>query len=187
MVRKVLLGVGAVLVLLVLVIATRPSTFHIERSITIAAPPEVVFAHIDDFHEWAAWSPWEKLDPQMKRTYGGAPKGTGATYGWTGNDQVGEGRMTITEAVPPSKVAIKLEFIKPFAMVNDTLFVLTPAGEGTKLTWNMDGRHNFVSKGMSLFMDMDKQVGPDFERGLAAIKDSSESKKTPEAPKSQNP
>ena len=169
MLRKILIGVAAVIVVFVVVVATRPAAFHIERSTSMAAPPDVVFAQVNDFHAWSAWSPWEKLDPQLKRSYEGATSGVGAVYAWTGNDKVGEGRMTI-EKSSPSLVAIKLEFIKPFTATNAATFTLAPAPDGTKVTWAMDGNNGFMAKAASMFMDMDKMVGDDFERGLAAMK-----------------
>lgn len=174
MLKKILIGVAAVLLLFVIVVATRPADFRVERSITIAAPPAVVFGQVNDFHAWAAWSPWEKLDPGMKRTYTGPPSGTGATYEWQGNDDVGEGRMTIEKSTPPSTVGIKLEFIKPFAATNVTTFTFAEQGPGTKVTWAMEGTNNFFAKAFGLFMDMDKLVGADFERGLASMKAISE-------------
>lgn len=170
MIRKILIGIAAVIVLFVLVVATRPSSFHIDRSITVAAPPESAFAQVNDFHSWAAWSPYEKVDPQLKRTYDGAPSGTGASYAWVGNAQVGEGRMTIEKSQQPTLISIKLEFFQPMAATNAATFTFLPAPEGTKVTWAMDGKNNFVCKALSLFMDMDKLVGGDFERGLAALK-----------------
>ena len=169
MLRKILIGVAAVVVVFVVVVATRPAAFHIERSTNMAAPPEIVLAQVNDFHAWSAWSPWEKLDPQLKRSYEGAPAGVGAIYGWTGNDKVGEGRMTI-ETSTPSLVGIKLEFIKPFAATNTATFTFVPAPDGTKVTWAMDGNNGFMAKAASMFMDMDKMVGDDFARGLAAMK-----------------
>jgi carbon monoxide dehydrogenase subunit G len=174
MLKKILLGLGAALVLLIIVIATRPAEFRIERSTTIAARPEVVFAQLNDFRAWPAWSPWEKLDPGMQRTHSGAPSGVGAAYAWQGNDDVGEGRMTIEKSEPPSTVGIKLEFIKPFAATNTTTFILANTGGGTKVTWAMEGQNNFGAKAASLFMDMDQLVGADFERGLASMKAVSE-------------
>lgn len=169
MLKKIALGLAAVVVVLVIVIATRPADFEISRSRTIAAPPEVAFAWLNDFHRWPDWSPWEKLDPAMKREVGGAPAGPGATYHWVGNDQVGEGRMTITDSQPPRSVTIRLEFLKPFPATNTTVFDLAPNGGGTTVTWRMSGHNNFMAKAFSLFMDMDAAVGPDFERGLANL------------------
>jgi|SRR5882724_5010975 len=185
MVRKILIGVGIVIGLFVVVVLTRPATFHIERSTTMSAPPENAFAEVNDFHAWSAWSPWEKMDPGMKRSFDGAPAGVGAGYAWSGNDKVGEGRMTIDKSDKPSFVSIKLEFIKPFTATNKSTFSFAPTAEGTKVTWAMDGEHNFVGKAASLFMDMDKMVGGDFERGLAAMKTAAESapKASPEAAK----
>jgi hypothetical protein len=170
MLRKILIGVAAIVVLFVIVVATRPAAFHIERSIGMAAAPEYAFAQVNDFHAWSAWSPWEKLDPQLKRSYEGSSAGPGAIYAWTGNDKVGEGRMTIEKSTAPSLIAIKLEFIKPFTATNTATFTFAPSPDGTKVTWAMDGNNGFVAKGASLFMDMDKMVGDDFERGLASMK-----------------
>ncbi|HEY6557730.1 MAG TPA: SRPBCC family protein [Polyangiaceae bacterium] len=175
MLKKILIGVAALIGVLAIVIATRPSTFHVERSITIQAPPSAAFAHVDDFHAWRAWSPWEKLDPTMQRTHAGAASGAGAQYAWQGNDEVGEGRMTIEKSEAPSLISIKLEFIKPFEATNTATFAFNPAPEGTKVTWGMDGQLNFVAKAAHLFMDMDSMVGKDFERGLAALKAVTES------------
>lgn len=174
MIRKFLLLLVAVIVILVVVIATRPATFHIERSASIAAAPAAVFAQVNDFHNWAAWSPWEKLDPQMKKTFEGPAAGAGASYGWVGNEEVGEGKMTIQNSAAPSSVAIKLDFIKPFPASNDVTFTFAPEGAGTKVTWGMDGTNNFMMKAFSLFGGMDKMIGSDFERGLAALKSTTE-------------
>ncbi len=159
-----------------LVVVTRPAKFHVERSATIGAPPDTVFASVNDLHEWSAWSPWEKLDPQMKRTYEGPPSGQGAIYAWSGNDKVGEGRMTIERSEKPQLVGIKLEFIKPWEATNATTFTFSPSPEGTRVTWAMDGNNNFMGKAASLFMDMDKMVGGDFERGLASMKGAAETR-----------
>jgi len=174
MLKKILIGIGAVIVLLVIVIATRPATFHIERSQTMAVPPESAFAQVNDFHAWSAWSPWEKLDPNMKRSHAGAPSGVGATYAWVGNNEVGEGRMTTEKSEPGKLVQIKLEFIKPFQATNTATFSFSPSGDGTKVTWGMDGNNSFVSKAFHMVMDMDKLVGGDFEKGLAAMKTAAE-------------
>ncbi|WP_437482070.1 SRPBCC family protein [Sorangium sp. So ce1014] len=173
------LGLLAVVLLFVIVVMTQPSTFRVERSETVAAPAEAVYAQVVDFHAWQGWSPWEKLDPSMQRTYGGPPSGTGASYAWSGNEQAGEGKMTITEAKQPSNVTIRLEFIKPFEATNTTTFTLVPAPGGTKVTWAMEGENTFVGKAFGLFMDMDKMVGADFEKGLSAIKQNVESKAAP--------
>jgi carbon monoxide dehydrogenase subunit G len=160
-----------VAVLAVVAVATRPAEFHIERSIAVAAPADKVFALVNDLHAWAAWSPWEKLDPNMERTHSGAAAGVGATYAWKSqNGKVGEGRMTIEKSASPSQVGIELQFIKPFAATNQITFTLVPSGGGTQVTWAMDGRNGFMAKAFGLVMNMDKMVGGDFERGLDTLK-----------------
>jgi uncharacterized protein YndB with AHSA1/START domain len=170
MLKKILIGIAVVVAILLVVIATRPSTFHIERIATVAAPPEAVYAVVSDFHRWEQWSPWEKLDPAMTKAYKGAESGKGAIYEWKGNSDVGEGRMTMTEATPPSRIAIKLEFLAPWTATNLTTITMAPTGESTKVTWAMDGENNFMAKGAGLFMDMDAMIGKDFEKGLAGLK-----------------
>ena len=174
MIKKILLGAIVVIVLVVaifcVVVALQPSHYHIERSATVNAPASVVFNQVNDFHKWEAWSPWAKLDPNMKQSYEGAPAGPGAIYSWTGNDQVGQGRMTITDSKPGALVKIKLEFIKPWAATNATDFTFTPQGNQTSVKWTMDGDNNFMGKAFGLFMSMDKMVGGDFEKGLAQMK-----------------
>lgn len=179
MLRKILFGLGALLLVFVLVVATRPGTFHLERSISIAAPPEKVYAQVEDFHAWRGWSPWEGLDPNLKRTYEGPTSGKDASYAWAGNDKAGEGRMTIEKADKPKVLEVKLEFIKPFAATNTATFTFVQVAEGTKVTWAMDGKNGFLSKAFSLFVDMDKLVGGDFERGLAAMKTVAEGQSNP--------
>jgi uncharacterized protein YndB with AHSA1/START domain len=167
---------GVVLAVLVLLlgiwIQTRPAAFRIERSATIKASPAQVAALLTDFHAWEGWSPWAKLDPKMKTTYSGAATGVGAVYEWTSaDDQVGAGRMTITEVKPDEHVAIKLEFLKPFAASNLTEFNLVRDAEFTLVTWRMSGANDsFVGKAFSMVMNMDQQVGGDFDKGLAALK-----------------
>ena len=170
MMKKVLLAVLLIVVVFVVVVATRPADFRITRSATIAAPPAVVFAQVNDFHLWDAWSPWAKLDPAMKQTHEGAPAGTGAIYSWAGNKDVGEGRMTLTESRAPELVRIKLEFLKPFPAVNTTEFSFKPEGTQTAVTWSMSGTNGFMAKAFCMFMNMDKMVGGDFEKGLAQLK-----------------
>jgi hypothetical protein len=150
-------------------VATRPADFRIVRSRTLAAPPDVVHAHINDLHRWSGWSPWEKLDPAMKREFSGPDSGPGASYHWVGNKQVGEGRMTITDSRPPQSVTIRLEFIAPWTATNTTQFDLAPSGTGTQVTWTMTGSNNFMAKVFCVFMNMDKMVGGDFEKGLAGL------------------
>jgi len=154
--------------------ATLPDDFRVQRSTAIKAPPEKIFALINDFHRWDGWSPWEKMDPAMKRTFSGAPAGKGAAYAWQGDRKVGEGRMEIVEASAPSKVAIKLDFLKPFEAHNTATFTLEPKGESTNVTWAMDGPSPYVAKLMGVFVSMDKMIGNDFETGLANMKAAAE-------------
>jgi uncharacterized protein YndB with AHSA1/START domain len=165
-----LVAVGAVLIYA----AAKPDTFRIQRAMSIKAPPEKIFALINDFRRWAAWSPWEKMDPAVQRTYSGAPSGQGAVYAWEGNSKVGAGRMEIIDAPPPSRVAIKLDFMRPFEAHNVAEFTLEPKGEATTVTWAMQGPNLFVGKVMSVFVDMDRMVGKDFETGLANLKAAAE-------------
>ena len=179
MLKKIILGIVVMLVVLIAVclvlVMMQPAHYQVERSTTINAPAAAVFPLVNDFHKWDSWSPWAKLDPAMKTTYEGAPAGTGASYSWVGNSQVGEGKMTITESHPSDLVKIKLEFIKPFAATNATEFTFTPSGNATSVKWTMSGYNNFIGKAFSLFMNMDKMIGADFEKGLAQMKAVAES------------
>ena len=154
--------------------ATKPDSIRVQRATSIKAPPEKIFALINDFHSWSAWSPYEGLDPMMKRTYSGAANGTGAVYEWDGNSNVGKGRMEITATSPPSKVMIKLDFLKPFEAHNFAEFTLEPKGDATDVIWAMYGPSNYVSKLMSVFFSMDSMVGKSFEAGLANLKTAAE-------------
>ena len=174
MLRKILIAIAVVVVVLLVLIATRASTYRVSRSTTIAAPPSVVYAQIVDFHRWDAWSPWAKLDPAVKTTYTGPASGPGAAYSWSGDDKVGAGKMLITGARPNAEVNIKLDFLKPFEATSSTGFALEPASTGTQVTWTMSGENGFVMKAFSLFKDMDANIGPDFEKGLLALKTVSE-------------
>jgi len=168
---KIIGIVLAVAVVLLLVYAvTRPDVFRVERALAIKAPPEKIFPLISDLKGWSAWSPYEKKDPAMKRSFGAVTAGKGAVYGWEGNKNVGKGNMEITEAVQPSKIVIKLDFLEPFEAHNTALFTLDGGGETTTVTWSMFGPANFISKLMGIFFDMDKMVGTDFEAGLANLK-----------------
>jgi len=150
--------------------ATKPDTFLVQRTVTIAAPRENVFGLIQDLHQWASWSPWEKMDPAMKKTYRGAPLGRGAILEWDGNHDVGAGRMEIVSTVPSSQVVIKLDFLKPFEAHNQAEFTLDGGGTATTVTWAMHGPQPFIMKVMDLVLGMDKMVGKDFETGLANLK-----------------
>lgn len=163
-------GVVALVVVVLILAALKPGVFRVVRSTTINAPPARVFEFINDFRRWTAWSPWESLDPDLKRTYGGSASGAGATYAWEGNSKVGQGRMEIVESAHPSKISLKLEFIKPFKALNTTDFYFEPDGDGTKLTWDMQGPNQCMGRIMQVFMDMDGMIGKDFEKGLANLK-----------------
>lgn len=159
-------GIGAVLAFA----ATKPDTFRVERRTSIKAPPEKIFAFLNDFHRYEAWSPYEKLDPAMKRTYSGTANGRGAVYVWESNGKAGVGRMEIADASPPSKVRINLDFVKPFEASNVVEFTLEPRGDLTNVTWAMHGPSPFFAKVMHVFFNMDSMVGKDFETGLANLK-----------------
>lgn len=169
MLKKIALTLAAAIVILLIVIATRPAEFKIERTASIKAPAWLVFGLVNDFRQWHSWSPWEKLDPAMKKTFGEKAAGEGATYGWVGNDQVGEGRMTITEAKASQYVKLKLEFLKPWTATNQATFTFTSQGGSTSVSWSMQGENDFMGKAFALFVDMDQMVGKDFERGLATM------------------
>jgi uncharacterized protein YndB with AHSA1/START domain len=177
-VQTVILVVVGLIVLAIVVVlvaaAMKSDAFRIQRSTTIQAPPEKVFAHINDFRRWIAWSPWEKLDPELKRTFSGKPTGKGSVYEWEGNKKVGQGRMEITEASPPNRINIQLDFLKPFVSHNTTEFALQPQGHATNVTWVMNGRQPYMFKVMTLFLSIDKMIGKDFEAGLADLKAVSE-------------
>lgn len=159
--------------------ATRPDSFRIERSASIKVPPEKIFPHINDLKAWTAWSPWEKIDPQLKRSYSGAQSGKGAAYAWEGNKDVGSGRMEIAESVAPSKITIKLDFFKPFEAHNTAEFTFTRQGDATTVTWAMHGPSPYLSKLIGLIFNMDRMVGGQFEKGLAQLKSNVEAKGSP--------
>jgi len=171
----ILIGVVVIILILVIVIATRPSDFRYARSATIAASPAVIFAHVDDFKKMDVWSPWLKFDPNVKITHEGPPSGVGAIESWDGNKNVGAGRMTITDSRPNELVQLKLEFFRPFAATNTAEFTFEPQSGGTTVTWAMMGKYNFMTKAMGLFMNMDKMIGGNFEKGLAELKAIAES------------
>jgi Polyketide cyclase / dehydrase and lipid transport len=161
----------AILIIAFLVIASmRPNTFSLSRSAMFNAPPEKIFPHLNDFKNWGAWSPWEKMDPDLKRNFSGSASGKGAQYSWIGNKKVGEGNMEITRSVPSSNIELNLNFLKPFKASNVTEFKITQKGNMAHVNWEMRGPLNLMMKVMHMFMDMDKMVGKDFEAGLANLK-----------------
>lgn len=169
-----LLGIGvavvAAIALALVVVARRPDTFRIARSTVVNAPAEEIFPLINDLHLWQKWSPYEKRDPNMKRTYDGPQLGVGSSYAWAGNRQIGEGRLTIVESKPSERIAIKLEFFKPWKGTNRAEFTMKPSSNGTSVSWEMTGQQHFMCKLFSLFMNMDEMIGKDFESGLAELK-----------------
>ena len=174
MIKKIGLAFLAILVLILGLAAMKPDSFSVRRSIAVKAPPEKIAPLLTDFHHWASWSPWEKLDPNMKRTFSGAPSGKGAIYEWEGNSDVGKGRMEILDASTPAKTVVKLAFLEPVESHSTTEFTLTPQGDSTNVTWNMQGPMPFMSKLMTVFMNMDDMIGKDFNKGLAQLKTAAE-------------
>jgi uncharacterized protein YndB with AHSA1/START domain len=165
----------AIAIAIVLILAaTKPDTFSVQRATTVKAPPEAIFSLINDFHRWGTWSPYETRDPAMKRSYGGAADGKGAVYGWEGNKNVGSGRMEILDTSPPSKIVIKLDFFTPFEGHNTAEFTMLPQGDATNattnVTWLMHGPASFMSRLMQVFINLDNMIGKDFEVGLANLK-----------------
>lgn len=169
MIKRIGLALVVLIAALLLWAATRPDSFSVERRIVIQAPMDKLQPLVTDFHRWADWSPWEKLDPAMKRSFSGAPAGVGAIYGWQGNSDVGSGRMEVKQATP-GKVSIQLDFIEPFEGHNTADFLFTPQGSGTEVRWVMFGPAPFVTKLMGIFVSMDAMIGKDFEKGLAQLK-----------------
>jgi hypothetical protein len=162
-------GLAAIVVVLLVVIASRPADFPVSRSATIPAVPHKVFAQVNDFHNWEAWSPWAKLDPNAKNSFEGPSAGSGAIVRWNGNSTVGEGSMKITESRPSDLIRIQLDFVRPFKCTNDVEFTFKPVGDQTAVTWSMAGKNNFMSKAIGLVMDCEKMTGGMFEQGLAKL------------------
>ncbi|AMJ62523.1 SRPBCC family protein [Bosea sp. PAMC 26642] len=174
MLKTILLSIAGLLatgiVVVLILAAMRPDSFSVQRATTINAPAERIFPLIADFRQWGAWSPWEKKDPNLTRSFSGAQSGVGARYAWAGDKNVGEGGMEIVEATVPSRIGLKLDFLKPFEAHNDVVFALVPQGTATTVTWTMTGPTPFFFKIVHVVMNMDKMVGGDFENGLAALK-----------------
>jgi polyketide cyclase/dehydrase/lipid transport protein len=169
-IKMIALVVGVLVAVVLVYAATRPDTLHVERTTAIKAPAGKIYPLISDFHSWTSWSPYEKRDPALKRTYSGSESGKGAVYQWEGNNEVGSGRMEITDTSAPSKVVIKLDFIKPFEGHNVAQFTMQPSGDATTVTWAMDGPTPYLGKVIGVFINMDRMIGTDFEAGLANLK-----------------
>lgn len=178
MIKKIALGVAAVLAVAVVVIlgiaAGKPDSITVERSALIKATPEKLFAKVNNLHTWTEWSPYEEMDPKMQRTFSGAESGKGAVYTWDGNNDVGSGSMEITEVTEPSNIKIDLHFLKPFKGDNKVNFSFVPEGDMTKVTWAMTGESPFMCKVMQVFCSMDDMCGKDFTKGLTKLKTISE-------------
>ena len=170
MLKKILIVLAVLILAFVIVVATRPADYRVTRSATFAASPEILFTQINDFHKWDAWSPWSELDPNAKITFSGPEAGEGASYSWAGNNQIGEGRMTIAESRTNELIRLKMEFFKPVEGVSTTEFTFKPEGDQTTVTWSMFGKNNFMAKAVTLFMDCDNLIGSQFEKGLANLR-----------------
>jgi len=166
----ILITVAAIIVLFIVIVSMRPNDFRITRSTTINAPPVTVFAQVNDFHNWQPWSPWAKMDPACKNDFEGAPGEVGSQFLWSGNNKVGQGRMTLIETRASELIRIKLEFMKPFKATHTAEFQFQGQGTQTTVTWSMFGKNNFMAKAVTLFMNCDKMIGSQFEQGLAAMK-----------------
>src|SRR5262245_37899 len=170
MLKKILIALLAIIAVFLIVVALQPSEFHVERTATMAAPPATVFDQVNDFHKWDAWSPWAKLDPNAKITFEGPPSGTGTIMNWAGNNEVGEGKMTLTESKPNELVKINVDIVKPMEGSSSTEFTLKPDGDKTAVTWSMTGHHNYLAKAVCLVMNGKKMMSDIMDKGLANIK-----------------
>lgn len=170
MLIKFLIGVVVLVVIFAIAIATRPKTFRVQRTILVNAAADVVFPFINDFHLWNRWSPFEKLDPNLQRSFSGAAAGEGATYEWLGNREAGQGKMVIKESVPAQRIAIDLFFLKPFKSTSLAEFTFVPSAGGTQVTWAMSGKNTTAGKAISLVASMDKYLGNSFDEGLSKLK-----------------
>ncbi|MBC8012656.1 MAG: SRPBCC family protein [Methyloceanibacter sp.] len=176
MLKKILIALAAIVLIFVVVVALQPSDFRVERTATIAAPPADVFAQVNDFHKWEAWSPWAKLDPEAKVAFEGPPEGEGTVMTWAGNDQVGEGKMTLTESRPSDLVKIKVDMVKPYEGTSTGQFIFKPDGDRTAVTWSIGAHHSFMEMAFCLVMNGKKMMGELMEKGLAQMKSVVESK-----------
>jgi hypothetical protein len=181
MLKKIFIALAVLLICIAvgfsIAVSLQPGTFTVQRSIIIAAPAAVAFPLVNDLAAWDSWTPWKKLDPNPETTISNPSAGKGATFSWSGNDQIGEGRLTILESYPNALLLVEQEFVKPFAGKARMTFTFVPAAEGTNVTWKMTGTNNFIGKAMCMFMDMDATLGTAFAEGLANIKSTAEEKK----------
>lgn len=177
MLMYILLGLAALILVFFIIVAMQPSEFTVKRSTSISAAPSKVFPLVNNLRMWPLWSPWEKLDPNMEKTFEGSGEGPGSSYGWNGNNKVGEGRNTILDIKQDRLVHIRLDFVRPFKSTSEAKFTFTPEGSNTNVDWAMTGKNGFIGKAFCMFMNMDKMIGTDFEKGLAAMKAEAEKAK----------
>lgn len=170
MIQIILIALAAIVIVFLGIVAMQPSAFRVDRSAIMMAPASAIFPQVNNFRHWEVWSPWEKPDPQLKRTYSGAPAGTGAVYAWAGNKHVGEGQMTIIDSHPHERIRIQIEFFKPFKGTHTIEFTFKPEENHTVVTWSMFGKNTFMGKTIGLFMNMNQMIGGKFEEGLAELK-----------------
>jgi hypothetical protein len=176
MLKKIIVALGVILVVLAIIVAMQPAQYHYSRSATMSAPPATVFAQVNDFHNWEAWSPWAKIDPNAKNSFEGPVSGIGAIFRWAGNMEVGEGSMTITDSRPDQFIRIRLDFLKPLPGTSTAEFTFVPDGNQTRVTWSMYGENNFLAKAISLVMNCEEMIGGYYEKGLAQMKSLVEAK-----------
>lgn len=186
MLKKILIGLGAIIGIFVIVVVVQPANYVVERSIDIKAPAEVVYTEVSDFKRWDAWSPWAKLDPNIKKTFAGEAGAIDSSYSWEGNSEVGKGKMTVIKAEAPTSISQRLEFIEPMKSMATTTHTIKPAAEGVTVTWSMEGDNGFMAKMFGLFMDIETMIGADYEKGLASLKLVAENK-AKEAPMAAGP
>ena len=170
MLKIILIAIPTIIVVFILIVAMQPSSYRVVRSLAITAPPDALFPHMNDLKKWEVWNPWAKADPNMKLTYGGPTSGVGANYSWAGNNEVGEGRATITESRPSESVKYKMEFFKPMSATSEMEFIFKPQGSQTEVTVTVTGEKNFMAKAFCLFMSMDNMIGGKFEKAFADLK-----------------
>jgi len=176
MLKRLLIGLVLLIAAFLVVVWSQPDNYRLTRETLIAAPAAAVFAQVNDLQKWDNWSPWAKVDPNAKVTFSGPQSGVGASFKWDGNEKVGAGTMTITESKPNERIATRTDFVKPFAGSSNSDFIFSEQGGRTNVIWTMSGTHNFIGKAMCLVMGMESMVGPDFERGLAQLKQVAEKK-----------
>lgn len=177
MLKKILIGLAVLILGFIVVVALQPSEFRVDLTTVIAAPVADVFGQVNDLHKWKAWSPWAKLDPDAKMSFEGPESGQGAAMSWSGNDKVGEGKMTVVESQPNAAVKLKVDFVKPFEGTSNSDFGFKPEGDGTAVTWIMSAHHNFLEKAFCLVMNGKKMIGDDMEKGLGQMKSVAETGK----------